>query len=313
MGKNSSRSIGYQFECVINNSFKDGGVDKHSEKRNGNLESTPKVFSYAERKALKSLSYDLGRFIKSEYGIRLVKDIKPEIVQCFLEKKKESCSRATLGTMRSQLHKMGKLVNRTYKTADVKWDHGLKIPDVPNIKIRDVTMSREHYNRILDRSAEMKSRSLAPIAIELAGRFGMRVAETTKLQPRDIDIENMTLHIHESKGRRSRDISIREEDVPFLRRISEGKQMNKNIVTIKEGSVNKYLERAQISLGIREEYKKSKTSIHSIRKMRAQEIYREALRYMTKKEALAVVNGFLGHGARRFDTTKVYLDMSNPT
>jgi integrase len=174
--------------------------------------------------------------------------------------------------------------------------------------MRDIAMSQNDYNSILKRAYDMNSTSNAVISIELAGRFGMRVSETCKLKPKDINFNTMQLHIHESKGGRSRDIEIRSNDIDYFKRIIENKPMDKRLVTIKEDSVNKYLSRAEESLGIREKYKEADTGIHCIRKMVAQQRY-DMYRSngLSKKDAINKVSEYLGHGKNRTETMKQYI------
>lgn len=302
------RNIQYQLLNAIDQAFDGGGRDKHSDKLQG--QRMEAVYSFAERGNLMQLSAQIGKFIKGNYpGIKMVVNIKPGMIQEFLNSKADTCNAQTLGQYASRIHKLQQIVNKAY-SGRVNWYGDLVVPasEVSNEKKRDIPMSREDYEAILGRARGMKSVSKAPIAIECAGRFGMRVSETCKLQPRDIDFSKMKLHIHESKGGRSRDIPINQADAAFLKRYSEGKSPDKPIVSIKEDSVNKYLVRAEEDLGIREKYKAADTGIHSIRKMRAQELYDE---YRTKgfgqKEALEFVSEYLGHGKNRKDVMKAYI------
>lgn len=302
------RNIQYQFKNVIDMSFDGGGHDKHSDKHNGKrMES---VYSYAERTNLIELSAQISNFIKENYpGTKKVLDIKSNMLQEFLNIKSKSCTKETLGQYTSRIHKLEHIVNKIYK-GTTSW-HGDLITPVSKVsddKKRNISMSRPHYNAILNRAYEMNSKSKAPIAIELAGRFGMRVSETCKLQPRDINFSSMKLHIHESKGGRSRDIDISPHDIEFLKKIIDGKIQDKSIVNIKENSVNKYLSRAEIALGIRKIYKDADTGIHCIRKMVAQERYNEfRSQGLSKKESLNKVSEYLGHGKNRNETMKQYI------
>lgn len=302
------RNIQYQLLNAIDQAFDGGGRDKHSDKLQGERMSA--VYSFAERGNLMQLSAQIGKFIKEYHpDVKMVVNIKPEMVQEFLNSKTDTCNAQSLGQYASRIHKLQQIVNKAY-SGRVNWYGDLIVPasEFSNEKKRDIAMSRKDYESILGRSKNMKSVSKAPIAIECAGRFGMRVSETCKLQPRDIDFDRLRIHIHESKGGRSRDISISQADAAFLKRYSEGRSLDRPIVSIKEDSVNKYLVRAEEDLGIRGKYQAATTGIHSIRKMRAQELYDE---YRSKglgaKEALNLVSEYLGHGKNRKDVMKAYI------
>lgn len=303
-----SRNLQYQFLNAIDNAFNGGGHDKHTDKHNGKYLDT--VYSFGERSNLVELSAQVGKFIKEKYpDVRKILDIKQDVIQEFINSKVDTCNKETLGQYVSRIHKLESIVNNTYK-GNVIWYKDLITPasNLSNDKTRDIAMTKEDYNSILNRSYTMESKSNAVIAIELAGRFGMRVTETCKFQPRDMNLNNMKIHIHESKGGRSRDINIKPGDVGYLKKITEGKQLDKNIIGIKEDSVNKYLARAEEAIGIRERYKNADTGIHCIRKMVAQERYDEYRKNgLTKKESMDKVSEYLGHGANRQETMEQYV------
>lgn len=302
------RNLQYQFLNAIDKAFDGGGHDKHTDKHNGKHLDT--VYSYAERKGLIELSSQVARFIKESYpDTKKVLDIKEEMIQNFLNSKSETCNKETLGQYGSRIHKLEHIVNDVYK-GSASWYNDLIIPTskVSNDKTRNISMSREDYNSILNRAYSMNSSSKALIAIELAGRFGMRVSETCKLQPRDINFQTMKLHIHESKGKKNRDIDIRERDINFLEKTIEKLPQDVRIVDIKEDSVNKYLARAEEALGIRDKYRDADTGIHCIRKMVAQEKYDEFREHgLSKKDSLNAVSLYLGHGVNRDETMRQYV------
>lgn len=301
MGKNLS----YQFKNAVDQAFSGGGTDKHSAKQQHTGNNMETVYSFAERKNLINTSHQIGDFIKDNYsGIKFVRDIKPSMIQDFLNSKANSCDKMTLGQYASRINKLEAVVNKLYK-ANVNWKNDLVVPvSIKGNEVRDIAMSREDYTLILSKDSISK----AKIAIELSGRFGLRVSETCKMRPMDINFNTMQLHIHESKGGRSRDLPILPGDVSFLKNIIEGKSVTDRIVNIKEDSVNKYLARTEKELGIRKEYKEADTGIHCIRKMVAQERYDSyRAENMTRKGALNTVSHYLGHGDNRFATMEHYV------
>jgi integrase len=302
------RNLQYQFLNAIDQAFDGGGHDKHTDKHNAKHLDT--VYSYAERSSLVELSSQVGKFIKENYiDTKRVLDIKGEMIQSFINSKANSCNQETLGQYASRIHKLEHIVNDIYK-GKVSWYSDLIVPasNLSSEKTRNIAMTRNDFNSILNRAYAMQSKSNAVIAIELAGRFGMRVSEACKLQPRDINIEDMKLHIHESKGGRSRDIDIKPEDAEYLKKIIDGKVKDKSIVSIKEDSVNKYLVRSEEALRIRDRYRNADTGIHSIRKMVAQELYdKHRENGLSKKESLNLVSAYLGHGKNREQTMKQYI------
>jgi len=302
------RNLQYQFINAIDQGFDNGGHDKHSDKHSGKHLDT--VYSYAERSNLVELSSQVGKYIKENYPtIKMVLDIKEGMIQSFLNTKANTCTKETLGQYASRINKLEHVVNNTYK-GKASWYSDLIVPtsNVSEEKCRNISMSEKDYKAILGRAYSMDSKSKAVTAIELAGRFAMRVSEACKLQPRDINFDKLELHIHESKGGRSRDIKITLEDVEYLKKIIKGKAIDKSIVAIKEDSVNKYLSRAEEALNIRVRYRNAYTGVHSIRKMVAQQRYDEyRSKGLSKKESLDLVAEYLGHGKNRAETMKQYI------
>lgn len=313
------RNLKYQFLNAINKNFGSGGKDKHSAKHNGKHLDT--VYSLAERTNLTRLSSQMADFIKTNYSeTKMLYDINNSMIQNFFNKKAESkkCNKETLEQYRSRINKIEHVVNNVYNI-NVNWYKDTIIPAVvSNDKKRNVSMSKEHYNKIMERAYEMNSKSKAVIALEFAGRFGERVSECCKIQKRDINLEKNTLHVHEAKGKRSRDLDInnkihfRDSDVSnhdFLESIyNRLDKSDDRAVDIKEDSVNAYLARSEEALGFRDLYRDADTGIHCIRKAVAQEMY-DNLREegIEKKEALNEVSHFLGHGTDRDECIKAYV------
>lgn len=298
-------SIKYQVINAIDSAFRTGGHDKHSAKQNEGTQNT--IYSYKERENLMDTGIQLAEYCKSEFGVKQVKNITSKMVSSFLNNKAQTCNQTTLGQYGSRLNKLGNLINNRYQTANVSWKVPVPVSQVRQGKLRDVPMSKEDYMAVLKYAKDAECKSKAPIAIELSGRFGLRVSETCKLQPRDLDFNNLKLHIHESKGGRSRDLDISKEDVPFLKSIISNKEPTQKILNIKEDSVNRWLGRAMDKLGITK-YNTAKTGVHSVRKMAATERYHTNLKNgMSERDAEKDVSVWLGHGEDRQDVIRNYI------
>ncbi|WP_192844994.1 hypothetical protein [Clostridium ljungdahlii] len=106
-------------------------------------------------------------------------------------------------------------------------------------------MTRNDFDKLL--FTMNKSVSSAKIAIELCGRFGLRVSETTKLQYRDIVIHEdgfVSINIVDSKGGRSRVIKTSNpSDVLFLDLITSNRNDKFRVVPINSKSVNEFVQR----------------------------------------------------------------------
>lgn len=304
-----ARNIKYQFLSAINGAFSESGKDKHSLKADGGIRKMEHVYSFKERQNLVDTASQLSNYVKEKYPkIRMVKDISPSVVQEFLASKCNSCSQQTLSQYVSRLNKIDVLVKKAYK-AELGWRGEIVAPAaVITGKIRDVAMSREDFEKILEYGRQSGTCSQAPIAIELAGRFGMRDGETVKFQPRDINYDILKIHIHESKGGRSRDITFTKKDIAFLKTITEGIDKSEKVIKIKEDSINRYLQRTEEKLGIRQRYKDAKSGLHSIRKLRAQEVFDKCReKNMNIRDSLDFTAEYLGHGKQRDQCIKEYV------
>ena len=306
------RNLNYQFQNCIERAFSGGGVDKYSLKFEQHTGRQSIVYSFAERKSLINLTHLIVDFTKKNYAeVKLIKDIKPNMIQEFLNSKSGDCSKATLGLYTSLVHKVEGIVNANYKENKLEWYKDLITPasEKGQDKIRDIAMDRAELDAIIKRGEDMGTKSKAFIALEMAGHFAMRVSETCKVEPRDVDFSRMMFHIHESKGKLSRDVKIKCEDKPFLERIILGKNdPTEKICNIKEDSVNKYLERAESALGFREKFRDSCTGVQSIRKLVAQEVYdKYRADGLTQKQSLTATSIYLGHGENRAETMRQYV------
>ena len=305
-----ARNLNYQLKSAIDKRFDGGGKDKHAIKSQHTGRNMDNIYSYAERKGLIATAHLLGSFVNIHYpNIKIVADIDGKMVQEFLNSKITDCDKNSLHQYASRIHKLEQVVNTVY-SAKTTWYNDLIVPESlrGDNNLRNITMTREDYNLIMDRAAAMNSKSQAPLAIEFTARFTLRVSETVNFCPKDINYGEMLLHVVDSKGGRSCYKEIKEEDKPFLDRITFGKGLDEKIITILEGSVNTYLARAEEALGIRDRYRNADTGIHCIRKMSAQEYY-DARRAegMTQKQSLDATSRHLGHGCDRDTLMKIYV------
>ena len=201
-----ARNLKYQFKNSIDKNFKEG-MDKHSLKQSEGL-GNGRIYSYADRKNLIDFSSNFANYMTENFSeVKMVRDIKADHIQKFFDEKAKECSKATLEQYRSKFNKLEKLANKTYNT-NVSFSRGYILPNTKENtdKIRKTAMSKEDYRKL--QNITNNATSSGTIGIELSARFGLRVAEVTKLQGRDIDLNKGFLRIIDSKGARSRDIII---------------------------------------------------------------------------------------------------------
>lgn len=296
------RNLKWQFLNAIENNFKEH-MDKHSIKANGQMDGT-RIFSYSDRENLRDVASNFSNWMKENHSdIKMVKDIKTEHIQGFLNSKADSCSRKTLEQYCSKFNKLENLVNNTYGTnASYK---GFVVPATKeNTKIRNVAMSKKDFEKL--QNGFSNSKSSAREAIQLSAKLGLRVNETVKLQGRDINLKENTVHINKSKGGRSRDVPIRNEDKQYFANLKASVGATERICPVQSDSINKAVQRCMERVGISEKYQD--TSIHSIRKMYAQnEFDRYRAEGMEIDKALGQVSVQLGHSENRLELMKEYV------
>jgi len=305
------KNLRYQMTSSVANNHNEKGTSKRSIKLDPTANIKEYVYSFSERERLMDICKSFADFINQNYSeIKMVRDITKPMVLEFLQSNHKTnggkCNSNTVYTMAQSIDKLSHLVNKNFKVnTDWKIEKSELIAD--NKKSRDLWMQREHLNAAL---SLMKDGTDGKIGIQLAAEFGLRVAEVTKLQLRDIDFENGKLHIHESKGGKSRNISIDDAQKVWLKdEIKERGIVDKNarLCPIKDKSVCNLLSKCLKKAGY-PEYAEAKTSIHSLRKMRAQELYEDKIpehqsqgnSYKNaEKKARGDTNEFLGHGRGR--------------
>lgn len=296
------RNLKYQFLHAIDKNFSEG-MDKHSIKADGKMNGT-RIFSYADRKNLIDTASNFSNFMKNTHpNVKLVKDIKSEHIQSFLNSKSATCSTATLKQYESKFNKLEKIVNNTYNcNANYR---GFSTPNGANAtKIRNSAMSKADFKRL--ESSFSNSNSSAKVAIQLTARAGLRVSECVKLQGRDINLQKGTIHVADGKGGRDRDIQMRPEDKQFWTDLKAQYNDYERLCPVKEDSINKAIQREMEKIELKDKY--SDTSIHCIRKMYAQEQFdRYRDEGMETREALGAVSVDLGHGANRIELMKEYV------
>lgn len=296
------KSLKQQFIFAIEDNFSER-MDKHSMKSDG-IKNDGKIFSYSDRKNLIDSACNFSNFMKENYkDIKLVKEIRADHIQSFLNKKSSECSNATLKQYQSKFNKLEKVVNNAYNINVNYKGYVLPLAE-ENTKIRDTSMSLEDFKKL--EKAFINSKSYGKIAIQLTARVGLRVSEVAKLQGRDINIKDNTIHVEDGKGGRNRDIPIREEDKQYFINLKANIGDMERVCPVRPDSINKAIDRAMNGEGIRNKY--TDTSIHCIRKMYAQKEF-DRCRAEGKdiKQSLREVSVLLGHGEDRVELMRQYV------
>ena len=290
-----AKSLFYQFNSSLDFCFR-LHFDKHSDKCNPQSESDHIIKSLSAKSNLKDFAHDFATFIKSEYGVKQVREITPDMCQSYIERKSaEGCSLKTIKAYQSNMLKLSKCANKAF---NIRTDYSVSVDESKIEKtetIKQYSFTREDMEKILD--APRKSQSL--YALQFAYFTGCRVNTLERLEVRHIDFQRGEITIFKDKGGRTRTIAMDEQTAKFLRERIRGKNPQDRVFDVKKGSVNRYLRRRCEKLGICTADGRVKSGVHSIRKLHAEE-------YAAKHGTGATMK-MLGHGEQRSDLEQAYL------
>jgi integrase len=263
-----------------------------------------RVYSKSDAKALFQMASQFGRYAQHELGVRQARDLRQEHAEKFLDSlRRTGCTASTLKTYAGRLRHLSECVNHAYKTADIDFSK-LKAPDAPKAPKRE-QMTQEQYSALMNCMVESKSKD----AVRLAYNFGLRRGSLIKFEVRDVDLEKNLFTVYRDKDGRTRTLPIETvEQRELLTRLIAGKGPREKLINLKEGSVNRTVNRNMIRSGVCQNLLEEKTNIHSIRKLTAQERYdhlKEAAR--SKRDAAGDVSQYLGHGRNRKDIRDTYI------
>lgn len=299
-----AKNITYQMTSAIDNGFRPG-MDKHSDKKQNHNESTYKIYSYSSRREMIDFAHRFAKFIKENYpDIRQVKDIGIEQVNAYLASK----GNVTQKTMQHEVACLNKLSLCMNKKFGISTDFttGRIVPVMEVKRKRDVVFDKEQIKGLKE-YFDTKKDCYSKTAFYIGERFALRASEITKLQYRDIDWENKKLHIVDSKGKRSRAIDITQDDIAFLKKITQGLTGKDRIIPLKPDSICAYLNRACKHLGY-DNIVMAKTSYHSLRKYSIScKLAEKEKELGSKSAARKYCMDYLGHGKNRSDLQSVYL------
>lgn len=270
------------------------GADKHNYKKQGY--ATIKIFSYSYRKGLINFGCNLANFLKNEYNIKFLKEIKEEHIKGFFKAKGEISTVRTLRQYKSYLMVFDKLITQTYHIK-LHFDK-MDISIAKGEKLRDATMIEKILDEIIEENKLGDSESV--LGLRICKLFGLRAEEVVYLKAKDFNLDKMVLEVHKAKNNRYREVKIdSEQKYNLAQEIRMKFDDFDRLVNIQADSLNKFLYRKILNKNI-VEYKNHKTGIHSIRKMVAQREHKKNLENgKTEKESLQEISELLGHNKNR--------------
>jgi len=174
-------------------------------------------------------------------------------------------------------------------------------------------IEQEDYDKCIAYTTRNAKGGKAPFAWELSYRFGPRVSGCARITAEDVYLDvNGRFGFGQirfcEKGNRERMVDIRTvEDRDFIENLIKANSKGEPLIGIKDGSINRALNRTLTALGLKSKY--PKTSIHGLRKLYAGRCWDDnCANGLTYMENVMYVNKQLGHGVlRNVRLLKVYV------
>ncbi|CUP26665.1 tyrosine-type recombinase/integrase [Clostridium disporicum] len=293
------KNLRYQIIQVCKDNFREN-IDKHSYYAQNGRDQADIIFSYTSKINIEKVGKNFAKFMKEEYPqIKKLSDIKANHVQSYLDGKVETCKDTTLKTYGGAMRKLEKLINNTYKSANLDYSSKIVIPksecdDDTNRGVK-AQISRDDYNKILDVAKNSSCQSA--YAVRLQEHLGIRVSEIATLDRDKVhfsDDGTATINITNTKGGRSMSRELDEEGSALVKEILEQNFDDNKLFSIRSSSINDYLRDTEDILQI------DRHSFHDIRRTLAQEFYDELREQgYSEKEAADQTSLFLNHNKDR--------------
>jgi len=163
-----------------------------------------------------------------------------------------------------------------------------------------VVLSREEIEKILSKISNSKHRLM--VSLGYAG--GLRVSEVVNLKVRDIDLNELTIHIKQSKGKKDR-ISVFPEKLKIdFQNLMAGKSGD-NVVfeSVRGGKLTTSSVQKVFHTALKKSEIKKDASFHSLR-------HSFATHLLENGTDVRYVQELLGHANIR--TTQIYTQVTNP-
>lgn len=316
MGKR--KSLGYQIHsalCEINlqdtekrtgayntlNNTDAGSVGKREFKQN--KQNKEYIFSKrtAENTAEKAKTF--CNFLKENYGVKMVRDISPEMARAFLDSRNASTQK-TISAYKNMLYKVNTAICRKFGC------EGFYTDDIDKYKLKDAspTNSKRLYTdsqiqQIIVADSKYKNE------LKFMSVIGCRVHELINIRVQDIDFKRMTVYI-EGKGGRPSYRPIMPSEVQFVKELVKDKGKGEKVFNL---PVSEHKTRQVIGQEIRRITKgldlPVSSKCHEFRKYAAQQYYSYLLEigYNVAEAEEITVQKLLSHGEEREDLKNIYL------
>jgi len=182
----------------------------------------------------------------------------------------------------------------------VKPNQKIQIRSAKKNKSLPVILARSEIEKILETTKNTKHKLL----LSFAYGSGLRVSEVVSLKVKDINPEELTIHIKKAKGKKDRITVLPEKLLPNIQNLIAGKDKNDFVFASERGgklttrTAQKVFERALKQANIKKE-----ATFHSLR-------HSFATHLLENGTDIRYVQELLGH--QNIRTTQLYTQVTNP-
>jgi site-specific recombinase XerD len=242
-------------------------------------------------KTIKSYLYGLKKYFlfkESNFKTLSQKNIKSFL----LDAKKEGISAQTRNLYLNAI--------KFYYRKVVKTNQKIDIQSAKKVRSLPIVLSRGEIEELLKQTQNAKHKLLLSISYGA----GLRVSEAVNLKVKDIDFEELTIHLKNSKGKKDRLTIFPDKLIPALRNLTAGKDKNDFVFSSQRGgklstrTAQKVFKDSLKKTGIKKE-----ATFHSLRHSFATHLLENGV-------DVRYVQELLGH--QNIRTTQRYTQVTNP-
>jgi site-specific recombinase XerD len=271
-------------------------VGKSEFKRAGIAEKF--IFSHNGVKNSMTQAKAFANWCKSEYGVKFLNQITPEMGRSFLEHKQaEGVSPSTLKTYKFSMSKLDSGIQEKFN-AEGFYNQEVKGFSTGSREYSERLYTNEQVLQIVEGAAGTKFEQ----AFQVQFALGLRVHELVKLRAEDIKADHVEVI---GKGGLLREVPILDQHRPLIESIGFSISEGKVFPDISVNGYQKAMHRITGKLGFEQSYK-----THEIRKAFASNLLEE-LKEQDPEGNQRDMNNYvcriLGHGDDRHDLWKIYL------
>ncbi len=332
MGK--SKSLGFQIHSALNEinlQDKEKRIEIYNREHNTDFSSVGKrefkksgesikyIFSKRSSENITEKSKNFVKFLKENYNVKMVREIKPEMCIAYLDTK-QGCSNKTISSYKNMLEKISLACSQKFNI------NGFYTDTVRQHKVQDTyktNSARVYTNEQIEKIYSFESNRQAEI--KTMSFIGCRIAELINIKAEDINLTKhnfittakdgkidtyLTVHI-KGKGGKDSYRPILPQYIDFFAELIKDKQPQEKLFNLPTDTkqarqiMSNELRRITKILGFEQTGKN-----HQFRKYHSQialNYYINVRGWSREKSETFVIQRHLSHGQERQDLKKIYL------